>query len=1052
MNMKLNQPTKKTRFGWLKLLTVAIFCIGFSVKVFGQNQTHSVTGVVSSAGEPLIGASVVEKGTTNGSLTDIDGVFTLKLSPKSTIEISYLGFETQTIAVNGRTKIDVELREASNVLNEVVAIGYGVQKKKLTTGANLQVKGDDLQKRSTTTALGALQGQTPGVQITSMSGQPGDGFKVLVRGTGTIYNSAPLYIVDGVQVSDINHINNADIESIDVLKDGASAAIYGSQAANGVVLVTTKTGSKDNAKISFDAYYGVQNIARKPKMLNAQQYGIIMNEQNINSGGTPYFTNSEISGLGSGTRWANEMFDNGAPTQSYTLSALGGSDTSIYSISLGYTSQAGVVGGADYSNYERYSFRVNTEHRLYKNIIKVGQHTTFTYAKNKGVNTGDQYSNTLRGALNTSPLLPMYDDDGKFINTDIPTHQVNGETWNTWYNGESNPYAAMVYTNNNNKATQKLVGDVYLEINPMKDLKFRSTLGLDYFSEDYRSFTPEFKLSKYDFKIDPEVSQSMTKGTAWSWDNVASYELNLKNEHNFMFMGGMSARRYSGAMMFIRNAGYLNDNLSHAWIDNTINQDGAKIGINGAPLDEEKLLSYFARVNYNWQEKYMLNATFRADGSSKFMKGNRWGYFPSVSAGWIVSSESWMQSTASWLDYLKVRASWGLTGNQNIPQYKQYSLINTQNGSYIFGESNGADKNVSGAYPSSTLGNPDLKWERSEQYNLGFDTHFLNNRLIANIDIYYKDTKDWLVQIPMLATSGTTSKWINGGNVVNKGIELGLSYNDRIGKDFSYNIAGNITYNKNKVGRIATDDGIIHGSINQLYDNSPEFYRAESGKPIGYFWGYKTNGIFQNQEQIDSYVGPDGKKIQPNAVPGDVIYVDANNDGVISENDKRDIGNPNPDYTFGISLGMNYKDFDFQIVTNGVLGNQLVQSYRNHTNRFANYTTRVLDRWHGEGTSNKMPRLTNANVNWDFSDLYVQDGDFWRISNITLGYNFHKMLKTNFISQLRVYASVQNLWTFTKYDGMDPEIGYGVGSFASGVDVGFYPNARTFLFGVNVKF
>lgn len=1052
MNLRLKKMDRKTSFCWLRSLFAVIFCMTSTIGLMAQSGTHKVSGTITSQGEPLIGASVAEKGTTNGVLTDLDGTFIINVNPNSTLEISYIGYDAQTIAVNGKSTINIELKESSNELNEVVAIGYGVQKKKLTTGANLQVKGENLEKRSSTTALGALQGQTPGVQITTMSGQPGDGFKVLVRGVGTIHNSAPLYIVDGVQVSDIDHINNSDIESIDILKDGASAAIYGSQGANGVVLITTKGGTKGGARISFDAYYGIQNIARKPPMLNAKQYAMIMNEQNINSGGMPYFTNEEIVALGSGTNWTNEMFDNGAPTQSYTLSATGGSDMSVYSMSLGYTSQAGVVGGSDYSNYERFSFRINTEHNLYKNIVKVGQHATFTYVKNRGIDTGNQYNNSLRGALNTSPLLPMYDDNGQFVNTDISTHQINGQTWNTWYNGESNPYAQMVYTNQNRTATQKLVGDVYLEINPIKDLKFRSTLGLDYFSSDYRAFIPEYSLSKYDFQNDAEVTQSMNKGTAWSWDNVASYNLKLENEHDFMFMAGMSARRYKGAMMSINNAGYFNNTISNAWIDNTENKDGAKIVIKGAPEDEEQLLSYFARVNYNWQEKYMLNATFRADGSSKFLGSNRWGYFPSVSAGWIVSSEPWMQKTTSWLDYFKLRASWGLSGNQNIPAYKQYSLIERQNGYYIFGQKSGAEGNVAGAFPSTTWGNSDLKWEVSDQYNVGFDAHLIGGHLIANLDLYYKNTKDWLVAIPMLATSGTTEKWINGGNVVNKGIELGLAYNNRIGKDFSYNISGNITYNNNRVGRIATEDGIVHGSTNQLYDNSTEFYRAETGKPIGYFWGYKTNGIFQNKEQIDAYVGPDGKKIQPNAVPGDVIYVDTDNDGTITEGDKRNIGNPNPDFTFGLSLGLNYKDFDFSIATNGVLGNQIVQSYRNQVNRYANYTTRILDRWHGEGTSNTIPRLTNANVNWDFSDLYVQDGDFWRISNITLGYDFAKKLKVKAISQLRVYGSVQNLFTFTDYDGLDPEIGYGVGSFASGVDVGFYPNARTFLLGVNVKF
>lgn len=1051
MNEKVNLPKKKLEFYLLRSLLAVIICLGSISGLYAQTGTHQVSGTITSDGEGLIGASVVEKGTTNGVSTDLDGNYVINVSPNATLEISYVGFETRTIPVNGQSVINLVLEEKSNILDEVVAIGYGVQKKKLNTGATLQVKGDNLEKRSTTTAFEALQGQTPGVQITSMSGQPGDGYKVVVRGMGTIGNAGPLFIVDGVQTSDISHINNSDIESIDVLKDAASAAIYGSQAANGVILVTTKTGRKGHSQISFDAYYGIQNAARKAKLLNAQQYAVIMNESNINSGLSPYFTQSEINNMGGGTSWMNEMFKSDVATQSYTLSATGGSEKSIYSMSLGYTSQGGIVGGKDLSNYDRYSFRINTEHNLYENIIKLGQHATFTYIKSNGVGTGDQYNNTLRSAFNTSPFLPMYDDNGNYVNTANPSSMVNGQVWNTWYNGEANPYAIMEYENQNRKSSQKLIGDVYLEANPIDKLKFRTTLGFDYFSNDERSFQPEYQLSVYDFKDRDRVFQSMSKGRAWNWDNVVSYSFDLKDEHRFDVMAGMSARQYSGSWLNGRNAKLTTADLAHAWLNNATNTDISFIKLDGGPDAREQLLSYFGRVNYNWKEKYLANATFRADGSSKFHKDNRWGYFPSISLGWIASSEQFMEKTSSWLDYLKIRGSWGQVGNQDIESHQYLALVMTNNAGYIFGQQSDASQNIPGAY-QNTLGNSDLKWETSEQYNFGFDANFLNSRLIANLDLYYKKTKDWLVEVPALGTSGVDSRLINGGDVVNKGIEFNLSYNDRIGKDFNYNISGNITYNKNKVGKIPTNDQIIHGETNQLYDNSPEFYRAANGKPIGYFWGYKTAGIFQNQAQIDNYVDANGNKIQPNAVPGDVIYVDANKDGRIDENDKTKIGDPNPDVIFGLSLGCTFKNFDFSVTTNGTLGNQIVQSYRNQVNRYANYTTRILDRWHGEGTSNKIPRVTNSNVNWEFSDLYVQDGDYWRISNITLGYDFSKLMKVKAISQLRVYASVQNVYTFTKYDGMDPEIGYGVGSFASGVDVGFYPNPRTFLMGVNVKF
>lgn len=1048
MNIKSNS-LRSINSSLLKLFLTTVF--SFMTLIMFAQGTVQITGTVSGDGDVLIGATVAEKGTTNGAITDLDGKFSLTVKETSVIEISYMGFESQTLPVGTRRVFDVTLSSNTNLLDEVVAIGYGIQKKKLSTGATAQIKGDDLAKKSTTSALQALQGQSSGIQISSQSGQPGDGFKVNIRGVGTTGDSSPLYIVDGVQTSDISYLNNSDIESIDVLKDAASAAIYGSQSANGVILITTKSGAKGKTLISLDAYYGWQTAARKAKLLNAREYATIMNESNINSGNGAYFTQNEIDNMGKGTNWLDEMLEKNVPTQNYTLSLQGGSENSIYSMSLGYTSQGGIVGGANISNYERYSFRVNTEHKVFGDIIKIGQHATFTYSKKRGVGTGGQYNNSLRGAYNTSPLLPMYDDEGNYVNTANPSSIVNGQTWNTWFDGESNPYASMVYNNMNGNNTQKLIGDIYLEAQPIQRLKYRATIGFDYLSNENRIYTPVYQLSKYDFINKDKVFQSMNRGTNWNIDNVLSYDFTLKDEHQFSTMLGTSVRQVSGSYLDANNADLIFGNYNYAWINNGTSSDLIYRRSNGYPIDREKLLSFFGRLNYNFKETYMVNATFRADGSSKFHKNHRWGYFPSISVGWIMSNEPWMAETRSWLDNFKLRASWGQVGNQNIPAYKYMALMSTINGDYIFGTGSGADQNVSGAYPIS-LANPDLKWETSEQTNIGFDARLLNGKLNASFDWYHKKTKDWLVEIPVLPTSGVNSRYINGGNVVNKGVEFNISYNDYLTKDFNYIISANIAYNKNTVGSIPTDDQIIHGLSNTLYDNSVEFYRAQNGYPIGYFWGWKTDGIFQNENEVNNYVDKNGNIIQPNAKPGDVRYRDLNGDGKIDDLDKTKVGDPNPDVTFGVSLSLNYKNFDFYIASNGVLGNQIVQSYRNQTNQYSNYTTEILDRWHGEGTSNKIPRVTNNNINWQFSDLYVHDGAYWRISNITLGYDFKNLINYKFINQLRVYASVLNAFTFTKYNGMDPEVGYGLDSFTSGVDLGFYPNPRTFLFGVNVKF
>jgi len=1021
--------------------------------------THEISGTITSMDEPLAGASIAEKGTTNGTLTDIDGKFTLNVKENATIVISYLGFTSKSFAVGQQKVFNVELEEEANVLNEVVAIGYGVQKKKLNTGATVQVKGDDIAKLNTTNPLQAMQGQTPGVSITSTSGQPGSEMKVSVRGLGTVGNANPLYLIDGVG-GDISTLNPADIESIDVLKDAASAAIYGAQAANGVILITTKKGREGKAQVSFDAYYGIQNVARKAKMLNASQYMTIMDEQALNSGNAAYNWSNfksiyDDNGNIYNTNWIDSMFKDDATTESYTLGVTGGSATSTYAMSLGYMNQEGIIGGADVSNYERYNFRINSDHKLFNNFLKVGEQVSFIYRKNNGVSVGNQYNNTLRSAFATSPLSPIYSDNNMY---DSPYNDTSNSDW---YNGEGNPYGSMMTNTNNENNEAVFNGNVYAEIEPIKNLKIRTLFGAVYSSSEYRSFTPLYHFSIYSYNdVSTKVAQNTNHGLSMTWTNTATYDWEIK-DHNFNALLGMESYRYSGTYLGANNAmlkeGF--DTWNYAYINNgtaTSSTDG--LGAAGNPHDEARSVSYFGRLGWNWKETYMMNATLRADGSSRFASGNRFGYFPSVSAGWTITNETFMESTKSWLDFLKLRASWGQVGNQNIDNYQYLAPMSSSNTHYLFGTNGYNDAgsaqslaNNWGAYPSR-LANEKITWETSEQTNIGFDTRMMNGRLGMNFDFYIKKTKDWLVQAPILATVGAGAPFINGGSVKNTGLELALTWNDQIGNDFNYRIGLNGAYNKNKVGNIPTDDGIIHGSTNQLYDNTPEFYRAQNGYPIGYFWGYKTAGLFQNTQEINDWIAAGNGVLQSDAQPGDVKYVDVNHDGVIDESDKVNLGNGMPDFTFGFNIGFEYKGFDFSLQANGALGQQIVQSYRGHTNIYANYTTAILDRWTGEGTSNKIPRVTQQNINWQFSDLYVQDGDYLRISNITLGYDFARLINLKFISQARLYAQVQNAFTFTKYDGMDPEIGYGTDGWVSGVDVGYYPRPRTFLFGVNLKF
>lgn len=1024
-----------------------------------------VKGTVTSAtdGEALMGATVKVLGSQTGTVTDLDGKFSLEAKDGQTLVVSYIGFVQQKVKVTGNDLV-IRLQEEANSLNDVVVVGYGVQKKKLVTGATLQVKGDDVAKLNTTNPLQALQGQTPGMTIVSESGQPGEGLKVNIRGIGTTGSSSPLYIIDGVR-GDISTLNPADIESIDVLKDAASAAIYGSQSANGVVLVTTKSGKDGRTTVSFDGYRGWQNAIHKVDMLNAQQYMAIMDEENINSGGqaydwSKYYTQKDADGNVTtwgitdpatgkiyDTDWVDQMFKSNAGTESYTLGITGGNSKGHYATSLGYMNQEGIVGGKDVSYYSRYNFRVNSEYNVIDKFLKIGEQVSFIYYKKRGLNVGNQYNNSLRSAFGTSPLAPVYSDNGRYGSP------YNDTTDSPWYNADGNPYGVMMVSNSNQSKNATFAGNVYAEFQFIKNLRFRTTLGVKYDSNDYRGFNPLYHFSVYSYNdTRTTASQGKSDGTAITWTNTLTYNWNL-GQHNFDAMLGTEAYRTEGSSIYAANGSLREgfDTWKYAWVSNgTAKSSEEGLGASGSPWDKERMLSYFGRLSWNYKETYMATATLRCDGSSRFARGHRFGWFPSVSAGWVMSNEKWWKPISKYVDYFKLRGSWGQVGNQNIGNYMYTAPVSFSNIYYNFGTTKGSAADQWGARVTR-LANEDITWETSEQTDFGFDARVLG-KLNVNFDWYYKTTKDWLVQPPILATAGTGAPFINGGDVKNIGVEVGLGWNDRIGRDFNYFVNVNGAYNHNKVGNIPNEDGIIHGQTNQLYDNSSEFYRASNGEPIGYFWGYKTAGIFQNEQEINDWIANGNGVLQADPKPGDVKYYDVNHDGKIDDADKVNLGNGMPDFTFGFSLGFDYKGFDFSVTANGETGNKIVQSYRNVGSPTANYTTEIFDRWTGEGTSNKIPRVTNTNINYQFSDLFIHDGKFLRISNITLGYDFAKLIHTPYISQARLYFQVQNAFTFTHYNGMDPEVGYGMDGWVSGVDLGYYPRPRTCLVGINLKF
>ena len=1050
-SQKFSQSRMLCKVALVALMLAFQAMLGIGAGVLNA-QTVKGTVISGSDNEPLIGASVMVEGTKNGAVTDLDGNFAISAKNGQTLEVSYLGFITQKVKVTGSV-INVTLLEDKQSLDEVVVVGYGVQKKKLVTGATVQLKGDDIAKLNTTNPLSAMQGQTPGVNIVSTSGQPGASMSVTIRGLGTVGNSQPLYLIDGVG-GDITTLNPADIESIDVLKDAASAAIYGAQAANGVVLVTTKSGKEGVSKITYDGYVGWQTLGRKFEMLNANQYMQIMDEALLNSYMSPIDWTSlsairDANGNVYNTDWIDQAVDNGALTTSHSLAFTGGSKTSTYSISGGYTGQDGLIGGSDVSYYKRYNLRVNSEHKMWNGLVIIGEHVGFVYKDSRGMGTGNIYNNNLRGAFSTSPLVPVYDANGNYYST------VDSD----WNKNDGNPYGTMMMNRYNQSKNTSVDANVYVQIEPIKNLKFKTVFGLNYGGSNYRSFTPIYKFTPQSGNGITKVNQSNGNGTSLVWTNTLTYDFDIKDHHISALLGSETTKydgESTGSYGVNLTAGF--DDWEHAYVENT-EKGHADRKVSGGPYDATRGQSFFARLGWSWKDRYMVNATMRADGSSKFAKGHRWGYFPSVSAGWTLTEEDFLKPAASWLDFLKLRLSWGQVGNANINCYQYLAPVTTSNTNYNFGATGGTDAWVMGAY-TERLANEKVKWETSEQYNVGLDARFLRQRLSLTLDGYIKSTKDWLVQAPIRATAGTGGPVINGGDVKNKGIEVGLSWNDNIGRDFTYSVGANFAYNHNEVGNIPTLDGIIHGKDNQIYQNAEEFYRAENGHAIGYFWGYKTAGLFQNQKEINDWIAAGNGIYQADVKPGDVKYVDVNHDGVINASDKVDLGNGLPKYTFGFNVNLAWKGFDLSANFTGAAGFQIAQSYRDPSSSQANYSRRILKRWTGEGTSNEIPRVTYGDVgNWLFSDLYLQDGDYIRLQNLTMGYDFKKLISWKGLSKMRLYFQVQNLFTLTKYDGMDPEIGSFNGtngnssdSWVSGVDMGYYPHPRTFIVGLNLAF
>ena len=1037
-----------------------------------QGKKRTVKGTVKdNNGEPVIGATIMESGTKNGTVTDADGNFVIEIASDSKLDITSIGYKSQTVKPSATGTTSVSLSEDSNLLDDVVVVGYGTQRKKLITGSTVHVTADDIAAVNAVDAFGALQSQASGMNIVMNSGQPGEGYKVTIRGMGTAGSNTPLYVVDGVPGANIDDLSPNDIESIDVLKDAASSAIYGARASNGVILVTTKKGKAGgHVQVSFDGYMGWQNPnTNDVTPLNAKQYMEINDKAYQIQGVATYDWQKLIpkqyaqimNGTWNGTNWLEETTIHNAPIHNASLSISGGSEISRFALGFTKFHQTGTIGAPADPKYDRYTVRLNSDYSLIRkkghDILKIGENVTFSATDKRGVSVGGIYGNSIRNLLAMSPLLPAYNDEGGYYEY----KDIQADAWD--FSAEmANPLAQMKYDNGYGYTkVYRLQTNFFLEFSPIKDLTYRASAGWLYRHREGRSYVPVYELSSKKSNPNDDVSQNQSYSVRWSLENTLNWVKSF-DKHNIDVLLGQSVEKwgYGNGVNVTNSNSLFPGSFDHAYIANANVVDPSLTSIGGSPEAQGALSSFFGRVNYNYDETYLLSLVLRADGSSNFARGHRWGYFPSVSAGWVISNEKFMESTKAWMDFLKIRASWGQNGNCNISNFQYLATIALDDPYYF----NNKDNPALGAYPN-ILPNEDVKWETSEQLDFGFDARFLNNRLGVAFDWYKKTTKDWLVRAPMLLSYGTNAPYVNGGDIENKGYEIQLNWNDKIGKDFRYSVSANFSHNKNEVTRLANSEGIIHGGSNAIAQNTAELYRIQVGYPIGYFWGYEMEGIIQNEKQLQEYLdrncsGDKANSLQGESLqPGDVMFKDVNGNGKIDkgDDDKTMIGDPNPDFTLGLNINISYKGFDFALNGYGSFGQQVAKSYRQFSDHpDDNYCTDVYTKyWTGEGSTNRYPRFSDgktANMS-EISRVWIEDADFFKISRISLGYDFKRLYSKLPVQKCRLYVSLSNFFTFTGYSGMDPEVGFGNGaSWASGIDCGYYPSARSWQVGLNINF
>lgn len=1029
------------------LLCSMLMLYGIMGTAIAQSQIRGQVSV-KPGGEALVGATVVVEGTTYATSTDAAGNYSINAQPGAVLVASFIGMITQKISVGNEAVINFEMVESADNLTEVVIVGYGVQKKSVVTGAISSVKASDLETMPINRLEEALQGRTSGLTIASNSGQPGSAATVRVRGVTTLNNNNPLWVVDGVVVDNggIGYLNQSDIESIEVLKDAASQAIYGARAAAGVILVTTKKGKAGGIRVNYNGFFGTSQPAKKLDLLDATQYATIRNEASVAAGGQPVYVNP--ASLGRGTDWQSLIFNNSAKRQNHELSISGGNERSTFYLSFGHLDQEGIV-ATPISQYKRTNIRLNSEHKISK-WLTFGQNLGYTHDKSIGLgNTNSEFGGPLSSAINLDPITPAVITDpavaaaAPYTNKGIQ-RDANGNPYGiSGAVGQemSNPLAYIQTRLGNYGWSDNIVGNAYLQAEPIKGLVLKSTLGTKLAFWGAESFSPISWLNAASVTSQTNFNRTNNRRLDYNLENTVSYTHGF-GLHNVNVLLGQGAyldnnTRMTSVTFFNVPATNFDDaSLNFKVPADQRNSDGSE-GAN------HTVSSLFARINYDYNEKYLVQALVRRDGSSRFGANNKYGIFPSFSLGWVLSKENFFPSTNA-VNFLKLRGGYGVVGNDGIGDFAYLSTIGSgrnytigNSGSYLIG------------YSPNAPANPDLKWEQTSQTNIGLDATVFQNVNIT-FEWFKKATKD-ILQNPRIPgyVGAISNPAANIADMENTGVELELGYKKRLGGvDFS--VSGNVSYIENKVTNLG--NGVEYLSGGASFQGAPPITRTQVGYAIGSFYGYKQSGIFQSQEEVDAHVSSSGTKIQPNAKPGDFRWEDLDGNGTITEDDRTFIGNPTPKWSYGLTINAAYKGFDLVVFGQGVAGNQIFQGLRRLDIANANWQSDALGRWTGPGTSTDYPRIVNGDPNKNFqnpSTFYLEKGDFFRMKTLQLGYSLPTALISKIaMKKARVYVMSQNLFTLTKYSGYDPEIG---GSVLS-IDKGIYPQARSYMIGLNIGF